>query len=68
MIIKLQQCQFPPGGPMLAYNQDRSVEIQVAETRPLLALLRGRPKAYFEASINAAGELDIHAEAPEQAW
>lgn len=68
MIVKLQRQQNLPGGRLRAYSEDKSIDVEVAETRPLLRLLKGRPKAYFEATINAAGELSIDAEAPEQAW
>ncbi len=68
MIVKLQRAQFPAGAPMLVYNQDRSVLLHVVETKPLLERLRGRPKAYFEATLNAVGELDLGDEAPEQPW
>jgi hypothetical protein len=70
MIIKLQVplASSEPNPKALVYNQDRSVEQMFPISPEIMKLMKGRPKAYFVAKINADQELEILAEATPQSW
>ena len=72
MIVKVQRA-LAGTRAVLIYNEDRTVMWQ--ETDPkgcagLERILRGRPKAYFEAELRPDGKIEVFSklEAPEQPW
>jgi hypothetical protein len=67
MIFKVQISLNEPR-QVLAYNQDRTREGIFPPTEDLLALMAGRPKAYFHANVAKDGKLMIDSEAPWQEW
>lgn len=69
MIVKIQRSLFSSGGAtMLIYNQSRSVYIQQPLDPVVEKLLCGRPKGYFEASLQPDGGLELLGHAEEQNW
>lgn len=68
-IIKVQAAIFPPDGPLLVYNEDRTLTYHGPASQEVLDLLDGRAKAYFYASVDPdTRELVIRGEAPCQDW
>lgn len=66
MIVKVQIPSLYTDGtypPALVYNKDRSAEHHVPVTRPLLARMKGKPKAFFHMTGNELGD-----DAPDQDW
>lgn len=51
MIVKVQQPLYPPDGPWLAYNEDRTVHLSFAPPADLVEKMGNRVKAYFEFDI-----------------
>jgi hypothetical protein len=67
VIVKVQTALAPLGGSaMLLYDRNRSVLIEQDATPEVLALLAGRVKAYFFATLTPCGRLDLGVEAPRQ--
>lgn len=71
-IVKIQTSQFSsgPGRSMLIYDQSRQFYVQLPLTTEVLGLMKGRPKAYFEAKIDLgkARNIQIIKEVDPQPW
>lgn len=70
MIIKLQISQFCSEGSasMLAYNESREYTYQSKASEEVLKLMRGRPKAFFYATLDKELKFVVEEEAPWQNW
>lgn len=70
MIVKVQQSQFTSSGSrqMLVYNKDSTVQFEGDLTEEVGDILGDKPKAYFEAKINAKNEIQIIKEVQTQKW
>ena len=54
---------------MLIYNRSRSVLYQAPADKDVLEIMKGRPKAYFNAIINKATKfIEIQNEVNDQLW
>lgn len=53
---------------VLIYNEDRSVQLEGALTEDLAMLTAGRPKSYFEATLDKKGKLEFLKEVGQQDW
>lgn len=72
MIVKVQASLASSDGTShcLIYDKSRDVMYETSdpeETKPILALLKGRPKAYFNAEI-VNTRIQIHEEEQYQNW
>lgn len=70
MIIKLQISQFSSDSTkrMLAYDETRDYSFESNATKEVLALMKGRPKAFFYATLDKELKFVIGEEAPWQNW
>lgn len=73
MIVKVQMSQFSSDGEqrLLIYNRDRSFLDHLVVTdklRPLVQRLSGRPKVYFEATLDADRNVELGREVELQRW
>lgn len=73
MIVKIQSSQFSSDGigRCLIYDRSRRVYYETDkrdEVEPLMKVLKGRPKAYFNAELNKEGRVIVKDEAPNQDW
>lgn len=61
MIVKVQlsRAGSGPRRMVLIYNQDRSVRFEGAAEPDLIAAMGGRDKAFFHATVDADGILDL---------
>lgn len=60
MIIKLQRALFPPDGPWLAYNEDRSLQSSIDDAKVPTAVknaMGDRPKGFFNTTLDERGRL-----------
>jgi len=73
MIVKIQLSLdsnlkgHTAGSRMLAYNEDRSVMMEMNTPKEVVNLMDGRFKAFFHADI-VDGKLEVQSEAPRQNW
>jgi len=69
MIVKVQRSlNTKPGNhEVMAYNEDKSVFIQVPASKELLKIFGKREKFYCNAEI-VNKQLDLREEVPEQDW
>lgn len=58
-IFKLQRSIFPPDGPVMVYNRDRSWQGQIAMTNDIMALFGESAKVYIIATPDAQGKLEL---------
>lgn len=70
MIVKIQLplASNEPEPLVLIYDEKKAYVLQSAISPPLRAIMKGRPKAYFNAVIAGGGSLEILEEVPEQPW
>lgn len=70
-IVKIQKALFPPTGPTLIYDQQRSFQIEVPFgdlPHPIARLLRVQPKVYWRVIPVRDSELIYLNQAPPQPW
>jgi len=69
-IVKLQTSVYSSDRVqrVLAYDMLLTIQHEQPVTSDILKLLRGRPKAFFFAEVDAKGMLQLHEEAPWQEW
>lgn len=53
---------------VLVYNKDRSIFWQDTAGEEIIATMAGRPKAFFEATRNKKGVIEIGAEVSDPGW
>jgi hypothetical protein len=69
VIVKVQLSLYTTAAQrmMLVYNQDRSYQQEVPAPDPVVRLMNGLNKAYFEASM-FRGELTLDEQVDDQPW
>ena len=72
MIVKIQIALASSnpssvGTVCLIYDETRGFSFQGVASESVLAVMNGRPKAFFNARINGH-DLDIREEVPDQGW
>lgn len=68
MVIKVQISLSKGPKKVLLYNEDKSVVWEGLASKDLRRLMCGRSKAFFHASIDKNGLVQINEEADEQDW
>jgi hypothetical protein len=72
MIVKVQASLFSSDGKgsCLIYNETRDIQYETSdpkEIKPIMAVLKGRPKVYFEAEV-VNTKIELRKEVKTQNW
>lgn len=72
-IVKVQQSQYSSNGlkSIFVYDEKRDHLYETSnqdEVKPVLEILKNRPKAYFHAELNKENKVVILKEAETQIW
>jgi hypothetical protein len=66
--VQLSLHSSTAGRQVLVYNEDQSIHWQDAAGKDIIETMRGRDKAFFNATQNAKGVIEIGEEVEEQGW
>lgn len=66
--VQISQHSFTAGRQILVYNEDKSILWQDDAGKEIVRTLRGRPKAFFNATRDDDGVIHLNEEVGDPGW